>query len=35
MELKQWSRLVRFKAQGHGDKVFLGQPVDPEIDGML
>jgi hypothetical protein len=33
--MKHWSRLVRFNAQGHGDKVFLGQPVDPKIDGTL
>ena len=33
--MKHWSRLVRFNAQGHGDKVFLGQPVDPKVDGTL
>ncbi|KAG8760279.1 hypothetical protein FRC14_003577 [Serendipita sp. 396] len=27
-----WSRLVRFHAKGHGKRVFLGQPVDPNID---
>ena len=35
MQMKRWSRLVRFNAQGHGDKIFLGQPVDPNVDGTL
>ncbi|KIM19711.1 hypothetical protein M408DRAFT_334300 [Serendipita vermifera MAFF 305830] len=29
---QRWTRLVRFKAHGHGDRIFLGQPVDPSID---
>ncbi|PVF93195.1 hypothetical protein CPB86DRAFT_877340 [Serendipita vermifera] len=28
----RWTRLVRFHAIGHGNKVFLGQPIDPNVD---
>lgn len=29
---KPWTRLIRCTARGHGNRVFLGEPIDPKVD---